>query len=278
MTDVKSGEKGPMELTLGYSPCPNDTYIFNAIAEKKIGIEGIRFSHRLLDVETLNEMAFKGTLDVTKLSFQAYFNVKDNYQLLQSGSALGYDCGPVLISKKQVVKKDLKHCRVVFPGEWTTAHLLFRLWAPEVQNRFFVPYEKIFSILENGEADCGVIIHESRFTFEKMGFHSIVDLGAWWEKETKMPIPLGCIAARKSLGEKVIQKIEQLIRESIQKAEDDPDATLPYIKMYAQEMAEEVLKKHIHTFVNRFSLDLGGKGNDAVATLEQMAKAAGVIK
>ncbi len=276
---IKDPEKSnQVELTLGYSPCPNDTYMFDGIANQGLGIDGIGIRHSLFDVETLNEMAMNQVLDITKLSFHAFFNASNHYQLIHSGSALGYNCGPVLISKQSFSKNDMKNRRVVFPGAWTTAHLLFRLWAPEAENRFFVPYDRIFNCLEKGEADCGVIIHESRFTFESMGYKPIVDLGAWWEKKTRLPIPLGCIAARKRLGEKMIGKVEHLIRRSIKMAMEDPGATIPYIRKYAMEMDEAVLKKHIRTFVNSFSLDLGKTGKEAVEALERMAKQAGVIQ
>jgi 1,4-dihydroxy-6-naphthoate synthase len=266
------------ELTLGYSPCPNDTFIFHGIASGALALDGIEFSHQLHDVEILNQMAVDGALDVTKLSFHAWLKVKSEYRLLASGAALGYGCGPIVISRERLTREEMARCRVVLPGEWTTAHLLFRLWAPEAEKRHFVSYDRIFKEVENGNADCGVIIHENRFTFEEAGFESVVDLGAWWESESGLPLPLGCIAARRNLGTETAKKIEDLIRRSIRASEDNPEVALPYIRQYAQEMDVDVLRRHIRTFVNEFSLDLGDTGRAAIYLLEEKARTAGVIE
>ncbi len=264
-------------LTLGFSPCPNDTFIFNAIINSAVQLPGYKISEELHDVETLNQMAFDNVLDVTKLSFFAWLMVQDQYDLLASGGALGFGCGPVVIARKGMTVADLTDSRVVLPGRWTTAHLLFRLWAPQAHQRFFVPYDQIFHTLEAGRADCGVIIHESRFTFQQMGFSAVADLGAWWEQKTGLPIPLGCIAAHKRLGKETATAMESAIRESISLARKDPAATLPYIRTHAQEMTVEVLEAHIQTFVNEFSFDLGATGRKAVAALAEQAHRTGVI-
>lgn len=266
-----------MDLSLGYSPCPNDTFMFNAIRDRSVFIEGHSILEQLHDVQTLNEMALDHCLDITKLSFYAYLKVKDHYRLLDSGGALGYGNGPVLISKKKIRKEDIHRMTIVIPGAYTTAHLLFRLFAPRAAKRVFTSYEKVFDYLETGRADCGVIIHESRFTFDASGFVKLVDLGAWWEETTRMPIPLGGIAAKKSLGAPLILKIQNLIRESIEAARQNPLKTLPYVRQYAQELEDTILEKHIRTFVNDFSLDLGKKGRQAIETLEKMAGKAGLI-
>lgn len=265
------------KITIGFSPCPNDTFIFNGLVNGLVRVPGCDIEERLHDVETLNQMAFDSVLDVSKLSFFAWLMVKDQYRLLNSGGALGYGCGPVVVAPKPLTHGDMESCRIVLPGEWTTAHLLFRMWAPRADNRFFVPYDRIFEALSSGQADCGVIIHESRFTFRQLGYHQVADLGAWWGDLTAMPIPLGCIAAHKRMGEEQSSQVDKAIRQSIDLAREDPDATLPYIRTHAQEMTSEVLDAHIHTFVNDFSLDLGERGREAVAVLEEKARHTGVI-
>lgn len=266
-----------MDITLGFSPCPNDTFIFHALASGRLQLPDTRIQTCLHDVETLNGMAFKEELDVTKLSFYAWLKVKNHYRLLSSGGALGFGCGPVVITKQKLDPRDLAGCRVVLPGAWTTAHLLFQLWAPEATHRMFVTYDRIFEMLNSGEADCGVIIHESRFTFEQQGFRSIVDLGAWWEEQTRLPIPLGCIAAHRRLPQSLVDQLEENIRRSIAEARTDPGQALPYIRAHAQEMTLDVLQAHIDTFVNDFSLDLGPQGHAAVSELENRARRAGII-
>ena len=265
------------ELTFGYSPCPNDTFMFNAIACGDVGVAGYRMKPVLNDIETLNGLAMNGTLDVTKLSFYAWLKAKKSYRLLTSGAAMGFGCGPVLIARKPLKQGAIDRCRVVLPGRWTTAHLLFRLWAPDASQRLFAPYDRIFESLASGHADCGVIIHESRFTFESAGYSSVVDLGAWWEEKTGLPIPLGGIAARKSLGEPLIEQVDAAVNESIRQAMASPEETLPYIRQHAQEMDETVLQAHICTFVNDFSLGLTAQGRRAIDTLETMARQAGAI-
>ena len=265
-------------LTLGFSPCPNDTYIFNALVHGMVKIPGYDVHEQLHDVETLNRMAFADELDVTKLSFFAWLKVQSRYELISSGGALGFGCGPVVIARKAMDPGELSDCRVVLPGEWTTAHLLFRLWAPQAGRRIFAPYDRIFETIENGEADCGVIIHESRFTFREMGFVQIMDLGAWWEEQTGLPIPLGGIGVHKRLGRDTVLAVESAIRRSITLARQDPAATLPYIRRHAQEMTAEVLEAHIQTFVNEFSVDLGPLGREAVRGLEEKARRGGVIR
>jgi 5,8-dihydroxy-2-naphthoate synthase len=267
----------PNPLTLGFSPCPNDTFIFNGLVNGLVGIPGFEIREVLHDVETLNRMALDNVLDVTKLSFFAWLKVKEQYELLSSGGALGFGCGPVVIARGSLGPGQMADCRIALPGQWTTAHLLFRLWAPLARQRFFVPYDRIFEEINAGRADCGVIIHESRFTFQRMGFTAVADLGAWWEEQTGLPIPLGCIAAHKRLGRPGAAAIEEAIRRSIALARQDPEAALPYIRSHAQEMTAEVLEAHIHTFVNAFSDDLGSTGRKAVAVLEEKARQTGVI-
>ncbi|MBT8341583.1 MAG: 1,4-dihydroxy-6-naphthoate synthase [Desulfatitalea sp.] len=266
-----------MQLTLGFSPCPNDTFIFNALVNGPLNPAGFVLAPVLHDVETLNRMAFDQRLDAVKLSFFAWLKAKKNYRLLSSGGALGFGCGPVVVSAKARSREDMAHCRVVLPGEWTTAHLLFRLWAPEAAQRYFTTYDRIFAALHSQQADCGVLIHESRFTYMEEGFRAVADLGRWWEERTRMPIPLGCIAVHRRVPEAMAMQLQALIRDSISHARANPGQALPYIRQHAQEMTPQVLDAHIDTFVNDFSLDLGETGRRAVSLLETHALAAGFL-
>lgn len=257
-------------VSIGYSTCPNDTFIFCRLAQQS------DIEPHLHDVETLNRWAFEEKFDVTKLSFHAWLLLRDRYELLNVGAALGRGCGPLVIAR------DMDECRadsvVAVPGEYTTAHLLLRLWNPQIQNRIFMPFDQIMDAVRSGKADAGVIIHEGRFVYKQRGFTCLQDLGEWWESTTGQPIPLGCIAARKSLGAERIAGIEQRLKDSIQTAFDDPDSTTAYVKLHAQELSDEVTNEHIKTYVNDFSLHLGDEGRRAIDTLQQMAKAAGVIQ
>ncbi len=264
-------------LTFGYSPCPNDTFIFGPLATGRIKPTGFDLSIELHDVETLNHMALAGKLDISKLSFYAWLQVKSRYRLLQCGAALGYGCGPLLVAKRPMTKAEVIRSRIVLPGSLTTAHLLFRLWAPEAHQRSFAPYDQILKMVQTGEVDCGVIIHESRFTYEQAGLVALMDLGAFWEAETGTPIPLGCITARSELGDDLLKDIEDNIRSSLQFANTYPKENFSYIRQYAQEMDLQVLEQHILTFVNEFSLNLGPVGHSAIKILEERAQQAGVL-
>lgn len=265
-------------LRLGYSPCPNDTFIFYGLAHGLEGVPGRRIVEELHDVETLNTMAMDGILDVTKLSFYAWLRLKDRYRMLNAGAAMGHGCGPILVAPRALDPADITRCRVVLPGRWTTAHLLFRLWRPKAENRIFTTYDKILNTVRSGEADCGVIIHESRFTYREAGFEAVVDLGQWWESETGLPIPLGCIAARRNLPEEVVAGLESAIRRGIRRSMRDPESCLPYIRRHAREMDVQVLEQHIGAFVNEYSLELGEAGKAAVRALEDRALREGIIQ
>ena len=264
-------------IRLGYSPCPNDTFMFYGIVCGGLTLPGIEIVAELHDVETLNLMAMTAELDVSKLSFHAWIQVRERYRLLSSGAALGHGCGPLLVSKRPLARSEIVKARVVLPGEWTTAHLLFRLWAPDAVNKTFTTYDRILPEIAAEKADCGVIIHESRFTFAQAGFLPVVDLGAWWEAETGLPIPLGCIAAKEELGSDLINNMEALIRRSIRRAQNDPTAAFPYVHQHAQELSEAVLNQHIQTFVNSFSIDLGETGRAAADMLVLRAQEAGIV-
>ncbi len=266
------------QLNCAYSTCPNDTFIFCHLAQEP------DINVHLHDVETLNRWAFGEKFDVTKLSFHAWLLLQDKYQLLKVGAALGRGCGPLVICRKDaypLVLQHLSHLRkcdsIAVPGEYTTAHLLLRLWNPEIKNRIFMPFDQIMDAVESGKANAGVIIHEGRFVFEERGFYCLQDLGEWWEGETGLPIPLGCIAAKKSLGAERIAEIEQQLEQSIQAAFADPDSTTEYVKAHAQELDDDVIRRHIETYVNDFTLDLGDEGRAAIEKLKQMAGNAGII-
>ncbi|MBT8042271.1 MAG: 1,4-dihydroxy-6-naphthoate synthase [Pontiella sp.] len=258
-------------ITVAYSTCPNDTFIFCRLA-KDADIE----TH-LHDVETLNRWALEHKFDVTKLSFHAWLLVQDQYELLQVGAALGRGCGPLVIRKSDGDVALSAESVVAVPGEFTTAHLLLRLWRPDIKNRLFMPFDQIMDAVASGEADAGVIIHEGRFVYKERGFQCVQDLGVWWESETGQPIPLGCIAVRKSLGKERITEIEQRLSESIRAAFENPDSTSGYVKQHAQELEDDVIREHIKTYVNEFTIDLGDEGRAAIQQLQQLARSAGII-
>lgn len=279
MTDTPSAtQPGSAQLLrLGFSPCPNDTFMFHGLVNGGVDTPGFRVAPSLHDIETLNRMAMEGELEVTKLSFFAWLALKERYRLLNAGAAMGFGCGPLVVSRRSIPREEMAGCRVVLPGEWTTAHLLFRLWAPEAERRIFAPYDRIVGAVQSGEADCGVIIHETRFTYREAGLTAMADLGEWWEEKTGLPIPLGCIAARSDLPGGLVTALEGAIRRSIEAAVRAPRACLPYIRRYAREMDAGVLDRHIRTFVNDFSLSLGDAGRRAVDALEAAALEAGVV-
>lgn len=255
-------------LSLGFSPCPNDTYIFNALVNGQIAPRQVRFSPPLLeDVETLNDWALQGRLQVTKLSFHALGHVLDRYALLHAGAALGWGCGPLLITSGRKAPGDLSRWKIAIPGRLTTAALLLRLYAPACTDMVVLRFDQIMEALVRGEVDGGVIIHESRFTYQQLGLHCVQDLGQWWESATGLPIPLGCIVAQRALSHEQHQDITAAIAASIHWADAHPAETLPYIRAHSQEMAAEVVNSHIGLYVNAYSKDLGEDGLHAVREL-----------
>lgn len=255
------------KISLGYSPCPNDTFIFYALAHKKLKVD-MEFSEILRDVETLNRMALHRELDVTKASFHAFGFLREDYCLLRSGSALGRGCGPLVVARAPIKISDLASLRIAIPGKMTTAYLLLRLFAPEVKNIVEMPFERIMNAVSLGTVDAGLIIHEGRFTYPKYNLVKLIDLGEWWEEETGLPIPLGGILAKRELGSTVIRKIEALIKESIEYAFQNPAQTREYIKSNAQELEDEVIEQHIKLYVNDYTLDIG----DGITAIEKLLK------
>ncbi len=268
-----------MKLSLSFSPCPNDCFMFDAVVHERIDLEGLVFSVRMADVEALNRSAFAGEADVTKLSFHAFAYCSDEYALLDAGSALGRNCGPLLISRRPIPVEDVAagRLRVAIPGRYTTANFLLGLAFPAVQDKTELVFSEIEPALLAGRFDAGLIIHENRFTSADKGLRKIIDLGEYWEGETGMPIPLGGIVINRRLPEEVQQKVNRIVRRSVEYAFEHRDASLPFVRANSQEMSADVMYKHIDLYVNEYSVDLGPEGRRAVALLFEKAAASGVI-
>ena len=265
-------------LSLGYSPCPNDTFIFYALAHNRIALGDLHFARpQLEDVETLNSWALEKRLDVTKISCHALGHVLDEYCVLSAGSALGRGCGPLLVAAAGLPVESLVGKRVAIPGRLTTAALLFRLFLPACGELVEMRFDTIMEAVRRGEVDAGVIIHESRFTYAQQGLVCLQDLGQWWEDVSGQPIPLGCIVARRSLGREKLALIDQAIAASVDFAFASPTACLPYIREHSQETAEEVVQSHIELYVNAFSKDLGAEGMDAITAFLRRGRQTGIL-
>jgi 1,4-dihydroxy-6-naphthoate synthase len=261
------------EFSLGFSPCPNDTFIFDALIHQKINDE-VCFKVHIEDVETLNQLALNHKLDITKISIHAWFHVLDNYRLLLSGGALGRGCGPMLIGKSQQIPKKGK---IALPGELTTASLLFQMAIPGDFEFVQMPFDSIIPAILDSVVEAGVIIHESRFTYRKFNLHCLLDLGQWWENETKALIPLGGIIVSNDIDKKDQLLIQSLIRESIVFAEDNPGASTAFIKENAQEMEDGVIADHIGLYVNDYSKDLGSEGKKSIGLLYERSIKLGLL-
>ncbi|MET3501839.1 1,4-dihydroxy-6-naphthoate synthase [Mucilaginibacter rubeus] len=278
-----------MKLTLGFSPCPNDTFIFDALIHHKIDTEGLEFEVFYDDVETLNQKAFRGELDITKLSYHAFAYVTDKYVLLDSGSALGFGVGPLLISNLEISISDLeknlihdpksgsRNPLIGIPGKYTTANFLLGLAFPEATNKQVLVFSEIEDALLDNRIDIGLIIHENRFTYQDKGLKKIIDLGDYWEKRTGCAIPLGGIVANRNLPLDVQHKINRVLRKSVEFAFANPKSGLAFIKQHAQEMSEEVMYKHIELYVNQYSIELGEEGRKAINLMFDTALEKGII-
>lgn len=253
-------------MTLAFSPCPNDTFIFDALVNHKIDTEGLSFEVVLEDVQTLNEWAKAGKLDISKISYGVLPLVLNNYQVLNSGGALGKGVGPLLITKGAPVK-DVKYMLIAIPGENTTAHMLFSLAYPEAKNKQFLVFNEIEEAVLSGRVDAGVIIHENRFTYQLKGLSKIRDLGEYWEETVKVPIPLGGIIIRKNFDAELQQKVDRLIQKSLAYAFEHYPKLPDYVRQHSQEMSEQVMRQHINLYVNQYSLQLGEDGKSAVNTM-----------
>ena len=259
-----------MSLSIAFSPCPNDTFIFDALVNHKIDTEGLGFEVFLEDVETLNSNALLNKYDITKISYGAYHKLADEYLILDSGSALGTGVGPLLISREVIPEDEVANKTIAIPGENTTAHFLFSLAYPQATKKVFLRYDEIERFVLEGQG-LGVIIHENRFTYKEKGLHAIKDLGSYWEQTTGNPIPLGCIAVKRTMDAALRRRLEQLIRESIRYAYTKYPLLDEYVRCNAQELSEDVLHSHINLYVNDYSLSLGEKGRGAVRKLLEVA-------
>ena len=266
-----------MKLSLGFSPCPNDTFIFDAMVHHKIDTEGLEFDVLMGDVEELNQKAFAAEFDITKLSYHAFAFLIEKYALLSSGSALGNNCGPLLIANDEIKKNELINKKIGIPGQYTTANFLLSLAFPAVENKEEILFSEIEQQLKNNTIDAGLIIHENRFTYAERGFVKILDLGEWWEEKTQLPIPLGGIVVRRTLPLNLQQKINRILRRSVEFAFSNPEESLAYVEQYAQEMDIAVMQQHINLYVNDFSIDLGIKGRAAIEYMFKTAAQQGLI-
>ena len=264
-------------LTIGYSPCPNDTFIFYALTHGKVRVPGIEFREQLEDVETLNRMALGGDLDITKISYHALGHLRENYALLRSGGALGRGCGPLIVARAGTTLGDLKQGSVAIPGKLTTAYLLLRLFDPSIENVTVMTFDRIMDAVSKGDTTAGLIIHESRFTYPLYKLEKLLDLGEWWERYSGLPIPLGGILGKRSLGRDLLLRVEEGIRESLRYGGAHPDEVMGYCRRYSQEMDEKVMRSHIDLYVNTFSLDLAQEGLSAVRRLFAEAEARGIF-
>lgn len=264
-------------LTLGFSPCPNDTFIFDALIHDKIDTEGLHFEVQLGDVEQLNQKAFQQELDITKLSYHAYAHLLPQYALLNSGSALGNNCGPLLIAKTALNTANLANTTIAIPGQYTTANFLLSLAFPEAQQKQELLFSDIEQAVIKEQVEAGLIIHENRFTYQDRGLVKLLDLGEWWEENTQLPIPLGGIVVKRKHPVELQQRIDRVLRRSIEYAFAHPEEALPYVRSLAQEMDTAVMQQHIGLYVNDYSIDLGTKGRAAVQFLFDTAVARGVI-
>ena len=251
-----------MKLTLGFSPCPNDTFIFDALVHHKIDAEGLEFEVVFADVEQLNKWALQGKFDVTKLSYHAFTYCVNDYALLDSGSALGNNCGPLLIKKPETILTP--ESKIVIPGKYTTANMLLGIAFPEYKNKVETLFSDIEDAILTNKVDAGLIIHENRFTYQDKGLEKVKDLGEFWEEETQLPIPLGGIVVKRALPLEIQQKLERVLRRSVEFAFENSNSSADYVRHHAQEMEKEVLDAHINLYVNDYSISLGDKGRKAV--------------
>jgi len=268
-----------VELSLGFSPCPNDTFIFHALAQGLVAHPAFRLGQVVIeDVEELNRRALAQQLDISKLSVHAWGHVREHYALLGAGAALGRGCGPLLVAAEAGVGRRLAEARIAIPGEYTTATLLLRLFEPRCRHLLPMRFDRIMPAIARGEVEAGAIIHEGRFTYAAQGLCLLADLGQWWEKESSLPLPLGCVAARRTLGPRLIAAAEEAVRASLDHARKHPLASRDAIRRHAQELDDRVIDSHIGLYVNDFSVELGEEGRAAVEELLRRGRLAGVFR
>jgi 1,4-dihydroxy-6-naphthoate synthase len=274
-----------VKLSLGFSPCPNDCFIFDALIHHKIDTEDFEFEVVLEDVEKLNQRAISAlhqnqniSLHITKLSYHAFTQLTEPYVLLNSGSALGSNCGPLLISKKNFDLADVEKLSIAIPGRYTTANFLLSFAFPSAKKKQEILFSEIENSILNDSFDAGLLIHETRFTYAEKGLKKIMDLGEFWETETGLPIPLGGIVIQRNLPTEIKEKVERLLRKSIEFAFANPKSSADFVRKHAQEMSEEVQNKHIALYVNEFTIDLGEKGKKAIKTFFEKAIEHDIVK
>lgn len=265
------------KLTIGFSPCPNDTFIFDALLQGKVDTEGLTFEAVMEDVEALNRRAFAGELSVTKLSYHAFAHLTNRYALLDAGSALGNNCGPLLIAREPMDETAVNAARIAIPGKMTTANFLLSLAFPQAQNKSEVIFSDIEQSVLRGETEAGLIIHENRFTYQQKGLVKILDLGEYWETSTGLPIPLGGIVVRRDLPQEIQQKMNRVMRRSVEYAFANIQDVMPFVRLHAQEMEESVMRAHIDLYVTQRTVDLGPDGRAAVRQMFRIARERGVL-
>ncbi len=264
-------------LTLGFSPCPNDTFIFDALLQGKVDTEGLSFVPVMEDVEALNRRAFAGELAATKLSYHAFAHLTERYALLDAGSALGNNCGPLLIARQPLTEDEINAARIAIPGKMTTANFLLSLAYPNAQNKQEVIFSGIENAVLSGETEAGLIIHENRFTYTQKGLLKILDLGEYWETTTGLPIPLGGIVVRRDLPLETQQRLNRVLRRSVEYAFAHPEDVMPFVRQHAHEMDESVMRAHIDLYVTQHTVDLGADGRAAVRQMFRIAQEKGLL-
>jgi len=264
-------------IKIAISPCPNDTFMFWAMLHRQVDTCGMTFSVAMRDIEQLNRAATEQEFDAVKISYAHYPKVSQAYQLLTAGSALGFGNGPLLVSRRKVYPDEVPHLRIAIPGEDTTANLLLTMAYPTASNKKEYLFSDIEEVVLSDEADAGLLIHETRFTYTQKGLRKIMDMGEYWENETGLPLPLGAIAVRRDLSGETKSQLNTVLRESVRYALQNPHAANDFVTLHAQAMSLDVCRKHIDLYVNEFSIDLGEKGTQAVHTLFNKGRAAGLF-
>ncbi len=265
------------KLSLGFSPCPNDTFIFDAMLHGRVDTEGLEFEVFMEDVEALNRRAFAGGIAVTKLSYHAFAYLTDRYVLLDAGSALGNNCGPLLVARSPMDAAAIASARIAIPGKMTTANFLLSLAYPDALDKTETLFSDIEDAVLDGRVDAGLIIHENRFTYAQKGLVKLIDLGEYWETTTGLPIPLGGIVASRELPVEIRHKVNRVMRRSVEYAFAHPDEVMPFVRLHAQAMDDAVMKAHIDLYVSDYTADLGEKGRSAVAQMFRIAREKNVI-
>lgn len=266
-----------MKLKLSFSTCPNDTFMFDAIVNKRIDLKGFDFDIHMTDIEELNRLAMNGDTDITKISINAFASLSGSYQLLTSGSAIGHGVGPLVVSKRKIYPDEIAKTRIGIPGVNTTANLLFSIAFPNATDKHVFLFSDIEEAILSDAIDAGVIIHENRFTYEQKGLRKIIDLGEFWEQETALPIPLGGIAIKKSFPDSMKREVNSIIRSSVEYAMINPSASKAFVKHYAQALDDAIIRKHIELYVNNFSVNLGDDGKTAIIELYKRSYSIGFL-